>query len=147
MLVLVPLKSKVCEVYRRCGLALDRRKLYLLHLFNQQERIYKMKRTINILGAAVLASTILAGMTAQAQDGAALFMSKACIACHGVEGKQPINDNTPKLAGQNKGYLMTQIKDIKSGARNNGITAQMKPIVANLSDQDIEAIAEYLSLL
>ncbi|WP_423910256.1 c-type cytochrome [Candidatus Spongiihabitans sp.] len=106
-----------------------------------------MKHTRNILGVAILASIMLVGMTAQAQDGAALFMSKACIACHGVEGKQPINDNTPKLAGQNKGYLMTQLQDIKSGARNNGQTAQMKPIVANLSDHDIEAIAEYLSLL
>lgn len=106
-----------------------------------------MKQTINILGVAVLASTILGTIPAHAQDGAKLFMTNACIACHGVEGKQPINDNTPKLAGQNKGYLMTQIKDIQSGARSNGLTAQMKPIVANLSDKDIEAIAEYLSLL
>lgn len=106
-----------------------------------------MKHTIKILSAAVLVSTILSGVTAQAQDGEALFLSKACIACHGVEGKQPINDNTPILAGQKKGYLITQIQDIKSGVRSNGLTAQMKPLVATLSDGDIEAIAEYLSLL
>lgn len=102
---------------------------------------------IFVINLLLLASTLMVTLSAQAQDGAALFVSKACIACHGVEGRQPINDNTPKLAGQNKGYLMTQLQDIKSGARDNGQTAQMKPIVANLSEQDIEALAEYLSQL
>ena len=78
-------------------------------------------------------------------DGAALYASKACIACHGAEGKKPISDVIPKLAGQNKGYLVQQLKDIKSGARDNGGTGQMKGIVAGLSDDDFEAISAYLS--
>ncbi|HEB87734.1 MAG TPA: cytochrome c, partial [Gammaproteobacteria bacterium] len=51
----------------------------------------------------------------------------------------------PKLAGQNAAYLVTQMKDIKSGARSNGLTAVMKPIIAGVSDDEINAIAHYLS--
>ena len=60
-------------------------------------------------------------------------------------GNQTINDSTPKIAGQNKDYLIQQIKDIKSGARNNGLSIQMKGIVRSLSDEDIAKISEYLS--
>jgi len=38
-------------------------------------------------------------------------------------------------------------KDIKSGARDNGQTALMKPIVQGLSGAEIEALADYLSSL
>lgn len=88
-----------------------------------------------------------AGVQLAKADGEALFAAKACIACHGVEGKKPNVDTTPKLAGQNKGYLIQQINDIKSGARNNGGTAQMKGIAAGLTDDDIEAISTYLSAI
>lgn len=84
---------------------------------------------------------------ANAADGSALYNQRGCVACHGVEGNQPINPNFPKLAGQNKGYLVQQINDIKSGARDNGLTAQMKGIVQAVSDEEIDAIADYLSKL
>ena len=96
-------------------------------------------------GTAVLVFSMGVGQSAVAQDGAALFQSKACVACHGPEGKQPINDNIPKLAGQNAGYLKQQLNDIKSGARSNGQVAQMKSFAEKLSDSDIDAISTYLS--
>ena len=51
----------------------------------------------------------------------------------------------PKVAGQSKEYLINQIKDIKSGARNNAQAAVMKGIVANVDDADLEKIAAWLS--
>lgn len=101
-------------------------------------------KLLKIIGVGI-ALSLVAGGQGFASDGAALYAAKACIACHGPEGKKPIVDTTPKLAGQNKGYLVQQLKDIKSGARNNGGTAQMKAIAAGLNDADIEAIATYLS--
>ena len=53
----------------------------------------------------------------------------------------------PKVAGQNKEYLIRQMNDIKSGARNNGASVAMRALVANLDDDDIAAIAAYLSKL
>ena len=70
-----------------------------------------------------------------------------CGPCHGVEGKAPIISTYPKLAGQNKDYLIQQFKDIRSGARSNAQTSAMKGIVQGVSDADIAAIAEYLSKL
>ncbi len=104
-----------------------------------------MKNFMSVFAALIV--LFVSSGTVSAQDGAALFAGKACLACHGPEGKKPITDVIPKLAGQNKGYLIQQITDIKSGARNNGGTAQMKGIVAGLSDEEIEAIAGYLSTL
>lgn len=95
-----------------------------------------------VLCGAVLLS---AGGLAVAADGKALFGQRLCITCHGPEGKAPIQGSYPKLAGQNKDYLIQQFKDIKSGTRNNAQTAAMKGIVQSVSDEDVEAIADYLS--
>ena len=78
-------------------------------------------------------------------QGAAAFMAKGCIACHGVDAKTPIMPLYPNLLGQNKDYIVNQMKDIKSGARHNGMTAVMKPIMAAVTDDEIQAISEWLS--
>ncbi len=95
--------------------------------------------------AALVACTIGASTGALAADGKALYTQKLCMTCHGPDGKAPIAPMYPKLAGQNKAYLVQQAKDIKSGARANGQSAAMKGMVQALSDADMEAIAEYLS--
>ncbi|MEN8215092.1 MAG: cytochrome c [Pseudomonadota bacterium] len=79
-----------------------------------------------------------------AAKGGALYNSKTCIACHGADGQTPIMPSYPKLAGQSKEYAVAQMKDIKSGARNNGMTAVMKGIMASVSDAEMEDIAEWL---
>ena len=42
--------------------------------------------------------------------------SVACGACHGADGNSQI-PNFPKIAGQNEKYLIKQMVDIQSGAR------------------------------
>ncbi|PCJ99590.1 MAG: cytochrome C [Alteromonadaceae bacterium] len=83
--------------------------------------------------------------TAAGANGKALYKAKNCITCHGKKGKSPLMAGYPKLAGQDKKYLVIQINDIKSGARSNSMTPVMKPNVAALSDEEISAIATYLS--
>jgi cytochrome c len=51
----------------------------------------------------------------------------------------------PKVAGQTKGYLVAQMKDIKSGTRANGQSAIMVGIVSQVSDAEMDAIADWLS--
>ena len=87
------------------------------------------------------------GSSATPVDGKLLYSSKGCVACHGVEGRSPIGSQYPILASLGKGYLVRQITDIKSGARNNGLTSLMSPVTQNVSDEEIEAIAQYLSEL
>jgi len=50
------------------------------------------------------------------------------------------------LAGQNKDYLIRQFKDIRSGRRSNGAASTMSALVQNVTDQEIAAIADYLSV-
>jgi len=102
-------------------------------------------RKMTVLALAIGAMGMMTGGVAMAADGGALFASKGCIACHGAGGDAPIAPNYPKLAGQNAAYLLQQMKDIKSGARDNGQTAAMKPIISGVSEADMQAIADWLS--
>jgi cytochrome c len=83
--------------------------------------------------------------TASAADGAAAYKAKACFSCHGADAKTPIMPAYPKLAGQNADYAFNQMKDIKSGARNNGQTAAMKGIMASVNEAEMRAIADWLA--
>lgn len=95
----------------------------------------------------VLFTALAAAVAAPAfaADGAKLFAEKTCNACHCAEGKKPLMPNYPKLAGQNAAYAEQQMKDIKSGARNNGQTAAMKGVMHLVNDEEIKALADYLS--
>lgn len=105
-----------------------------------------MKSRLMTLSAAT-ALVALTASAAEGADGEALFSEKGCTACHGADGNSPINSSYPRLAGQNQEYLVQQIKDIRSGDRDNGLTVQMRPIAQGLSDPEIESIADYLSSL
>ena len=101
-----------------------------------------LKKTTTILATAVL---LVSTGPAIAADGAALYTAKGCTACHGADAKSPIMPAYPKIAGQGKEYLVQQMNDIKSGARNNGQTAAMKGVMAGVSADETTAIAEYLA--
>ena len=90
---------------------------------------------------------LLAAGPAAALDGAALYTTKTCVACHGKDANTPIMPNYPKLAGQNAEYALNQMKDIKSGARTNGQTAAMKGVMHLVSDEELKAIADWLATL
>jgi cytochrome c len=101
-----------------------------------------MKFVMTLLAAALVASPAIAAL-----DGAALYKDKTCNACHGPSGNKPLMPNYPKVAGQNAAYMEAQMKDIKSGARNNGQSAAMKGVMHLVNDEEIKAIADYLSKL
>jgi len=82
---------------------------------------------------------------AVALDGADLYAKKTCFACHGKDANTPILPGYPKLAGQGKEYLAAQMRDIKTGARANGQSAAMKGVMHLVSDEEIDAISEYIS--
>jgi cytochrome c len=95
----------------------------------------------------LIAAAFVAGPAIGAPDGAKLYSEKTCNACHGPKGDKPLMPNYPKVAGQNAAYIEAQMKDIKSGARNNGQTAAMKGVMHLVNDEEIKAISEYLSKL
>jgi len=71
--------------------------------------------------------------------------SVACAICHGDTMKGL--GNVPRLAGLHPIYIARQLYLFKDGSRN-GVDAQlMKKAVAQLTDEDILALAAYLSSL
>jgi cytochrome c len=105
-----------------------------------------MKHTTLIATAFATGLALTAG-SALALDGAALYQTKTCFACHGKDANTPIMPTYPKLAGQNAAYAVQQMKDIKSGARSNGMSAAMKGVMHLVNDEEIQAIADWLATL
>ncbi len=109
----------------------------------------KKKMIPLLMGSCLLMGAL--STAALAEDAKALFAT--CTACHGKDGKSPIMPNYPKIAGQNKAYVLQQIKDIMSGARANGQAAAMKGVLVSpdgkprFNDQQLEALADYVSKL
>ena len=68
-------------------------------------------------------------------------VAQTCAACHGEKGISSTG-MYPHLAGQHASYIVQALKDYKSGKRNNQI---MNAMAANLSEADMEAVAEYYS--
>ena len=104
-------------------------------------------RTSKLLASAVTALGLALSGAAIAQDGPTLYKTKTCIACHGPDGAKPIMPTYPRITGQNKDYAVAQMKDIKTGARNNGQSAAMKGVMHLVSDEEIAIIGEWLSTL
>jgi cytochrome c553 len=68
-----------------------------------------------------------------------------CASCHGADlkGLGPV----PGIAGRSPSYLARQLYDFKLGARAGGASAQMKPAVQNLGEEDIVSLVAYLAAL
>jgi len=64
-----------------------------------------------------------------------------CISCHGMTGIT-VTELWPNLAGQQAMYLQKQLHTFKSGERKSPI---MQVIAQELTDKQIEAVAEYYS--
>ena len=96
--------------------------------------------------AAALALGLLAnGAFAAGDPQAGKLKAAVCSACHGADGNS-ISPVWPKLAGQGAPYQMRQVMAIRSEhGRANPEAATMVPMVANLSDQDLEDIAAYFA--
>ena len=77
--------------------------------------------------------------------GKKLYDQKKCGVCHGYDGSNPTAENYPRINRQPIDYIFTQIKDIQSGNRSNGMTIIMKNSMVKSTDSEIQAISAYLS--
>jgi cytochrome c553 len=68
-----------------------------------------------------------------------------CATCHG-RGLKGL-DKVPRLAGRSPSYIVRQLYDIQSGARAGAAVQKMKPAIAQLTVDDMAAIAAYLASL
>ena len=86
----------------------------------------------------------IAGAAAEAPAKADLargqqIATTVCAACHSADGNSVIPTN-PRLAGQNAGYIATQLAAFKSGTRPSPI---MQAMAAPLTPEDMQAVGAY----
>ena len=67
----------------------------------------------------------------------------ACDGCHGQNGEGVAT--VPRLTGQNSEYLLLQLKNFNTGIRTNDPNRFMQTIAQRMTNQEMKAIAEYLS--
>jgi len=68
----------------------------------------------------------------------------ACASCHGPSGSG-IPSMFPRLAGQHSKYVLTQLKNFRSGDRANDGGKMMEVIAHKLTDPEMKAVAEYVN--
>ncbi|MFA5900107.1 MAG: cytochrome c4 [Hyphomicrobium sp.] len=88
--------------------------------------------------AALLFATSSAAVAQSIEEKAQI-----CSACHGEAGI-PQEKTTPIIWGQNEGYIYLQLRDFNRGSRKND---QMSPVAAELSKDDMKALAAYFTKL
>lgn len=94
--------------------------------------------TAGVVAMLILSATALAADDpGKAQD----IVKQNCAACHGADGNSPLPAN-PSLAGQHADYLLKQMREFKSGIRGNAV---MMGMLANLTDNDLRALAGYFA--
>ena len=95
--------------------------------------------------------TQIADLPADPVKGGVIFAAK-CSGCHGAEGEGTTQVKVtlakdgiyPRLAGQNRTYIVRQLVSFAEGWRDN---AQMKPMALSLNDQARLDVAAYVETL
>lgn len=75
-------------------------------------------------------------------QGGANPAAMACVACHGEDLKGNAEAAIPRTAGLPAEYIVKQLHDFQSGARQNDL---MQPVARALSEDEITAVAEVIS--
>jgi cytochrome c553 len=100
------------------------------------------KNTVAAAAVLALAANWIGSATAADIEAGRKIGETQCAACHGKDGKTPIDPSYPKIAGQYPDYMVKVLGDYQSGARKNPI---MGGIAKPLSKSDIENVAAFFS--
>lgn len=93
--------------------------------------------------AAYLASLSADTVEAGGSIAPSLEETTTCVACHGQNGIS-LSPSWPTLAGQHEDYLEHALNQYRDGTRKDPV---MAPLVAALTDEDVELLARYYSRL
>lgn len=105
------------------------------------------RRNLADIAAYFASQNQMKAMPIKNDGGEKLYLDKGCLNCHGEigNGKPSYNALFPVIGGQHKEYLIKQMKDFKTGARDTDISGIMGLLANQMTDAEIEAVAEFLS--
>ena len=99
--------------------------------------------TRKILSRMLLAAALIFGSVGAMATEEIADLTATCAACHGADGISTA-EIWPNLAGQQRNYLAAQMRAIRDGDR---VVPTMQPMVQQLSDTQIDALADHYSNL
>jgi cytochrome c553 len=102
-----------------------------------------MARRLAVLAVLGLGGIMIGGM---AQAATAPAKAAICASCHGKEGRSPY-PTFPNIAGQNAGYIAYAIGQYQHHERLGTQADTMSGIAAQLTPDDIKALAAYYASL
>lgn len=70
----------------------------------------------------------------------------ACSSCHSPNG-QGIPPHYPRIDGQHPAYTLSQLQAFRVGTRKNDTNDTMQTIVSRMSEQEMQAVSEYIATL
>jgi cytochrome c553 len=71
-------------------------------------------------------------------------IASTCFICHGPNGKS--NGAIPSLAGQDKDYLVSVMKEYRDGKRDDSVTV-MKKYAVGYTEQEYEDMAAFFAAI
>lgn len=99
--------------------------------------------------AGVLSEQAKADLVAKGQqiysEGVMATAVPACGGCHGEDGTG--NDKFPYIGSQNSVYVVNQLANFKTGARDNDPKGVMRAVAKRMTDEEIAAVAEFIQTL
>jgi cytochrome c553 len=99
-----------------------------------------MRSMLHLIGALAALAWLISPETEGAADiEAGRLKAEVCVACHGRNGNST-DPSFPSLAGQPPLYTYYQLLQFRERQRDD---PQMSPLVAGLSDADMQAIAAF----
>ncbi|MDX1589017.1 MAG: c-type cytochrome [Oleiphilaceae bacterium] len=101
-----------------------------------------MIKTTRLLAGAIMALCTLPVHAEEASPGESLYQSQ-CAQCHGRAGKG--SGAFPSLVGREAGYISERLEKYRAGEKVGPNSALMRGPASRLSDEDIAALADYIS--
>jgi len=117
--------------------------LRFLRLFSQPVALCRRVRVPSAFCALVLAACAIGSGPARAAPADEPNGLATCVACHGAQGAGDSAVGAPRLAGQNRDYLIHALSGFKAGQRTG---STMQAVAQGLSDSDIGALAGYFAV-
>jgi cytochrome c553 len=100
-----------------------------------------MKRMI-LIKASILAGALFAfGQALAVGTSAPPYFASNCANCHGTDGKS-VTPIMPKLAGQEREFILETLRAYKAGTRSGTIMPQLSK---GYTDEEFVQLADYFS--
>jgi len=113
-----------------------------------EETVSEVEKNLDAIKEQVSADKIedvkeeVAAVVAAAPSGEKAYAT--CVGCHGAQGEGGVG---PRLNNQKPEDIVAKLEKYKSGEQMGPMTAMMAPMASGLSEDDMKAIADYVTTL